>query len=87
MVSETWLSAEVLDCEIHILGYNLICKDRYRHGGGVAIYIRDVIAFKSLVFPHPELELVLLECHFGPQLSFQSVISVLIAPPPPKCWH
>ena len=68
VVVETWLSAEVLDCEIHILGYNLVRKDRNRHGGGIAIYIRAHVNFNTLQLPHPDLELILLESQFNSHL-------------------
>ena len=35
-VSETWLSDAVEDHEVHIHGYNLLRKDRHRHGGGAS---------------------------------------------------
>ena len=34
-VVETWLSAEILDAEISIQGYQCFKRDRNRHGGGV----------------------------------------------------
>ena len=35
VVVESWLSAEILDSEIHVPGYNPVRKDRNRHGGGL----------------------------------------------------
>lgn len=40
-VSETHLDATVLDKEISIDGYNIFRRDRNKHGGGIALYIRD----------------------------------------------
>ena len=40
-IVETWLSADILDSEIKLTGYQLHRKDRNRHGGGVLIYVRD----------------------------------------------
>ena len=44
-VTETWLDDTVTDQEISISGYSVLRKDRNRHGGGVAMYIRQDIAF------------------------------------------
>ena len=46
-VSETWLSPKVTDAEITIPGYSIVRKDRNSRGGGVAIFIRDRIPFKT----------------------------------------
>ena len=63
VVTETWLSSCVLDNEVLINGYNLVRKDRNRHGRGVAIYVSSVLPFKRLHFPHSrDLKLVLVEC-------------------------
>jgi len=43
--SETWIDQTVHDNEIHIPGFVCERKDRNRHGGGVAIYIRDDINY------------------------------------------
>ena len=50
-VSETWLDDTIRDSDLEIPGYNIIRKDRNRHGGGVAIYVEDNLYFKV----HPEL--------------------------------
>ena len=62
IVAESWLSADVLDSEIHIPGFCNVRNDRNRHGGGIVIYISDNINFTILQLPHPDLELILLEC-------------------------
>ena len=46
-INETWLDSTVADHEVDIDGYELIRKNRNRNGGGVAIYIRSSINFKS----------------------------------------
>ena len=46
-VSETWLSPKVTDAEITFPGYSIVRKDRNSGGGGVAIFIRDRIPFKT----------------------------------------
>jgi hypothetical protein len=40
-INESKLDNTITDGEIHIPGYVIIRKDRNRHGGGVAIYIKD----------------------------------------------
>ena len=44
-VNETMLNLSVSNQEIKINGYDIVRKDRNRHGGGVAIYIRTSINF------------------------------------------
>ena len=69
VVTETWLSSCFLDNEVLINGYNLVRKDRNRHGGGVAIYVSSVLPFKRLHFPHSkDLELVLVECFINSRI-------------------
>ena len=40
-VNETWLDNTVNDHEVELDGYDLVLKDRNRHGGGVAMFIRS----------------------------------------------
>ena len=77
---ETWLSANILNSEICIDGYNLIRKDRDRHGGGVLLYINCAIPYTPLQLPHPELELILAECHLNSHLF---TIASFYHPPTP----
>ena len=44
-LTETKLGSSVYDSEISIAGYTLIPKDRNRHGGGVACYLKNSICF------------------------------------------
>ncbi len=44
---ETCLDSSISDDEVHIDGYKIIRKGRNRHGGGVAIYIRDAILYDT----------------------------------------
>lgn len=52
-INETRLDNTISNDEVSIPGYNLFRKDRSRHGGGVAIYTRDVfnIREKSQLVP------------------------------------
>ena len=45
-ISESNLDSTVLDPEIYIENYEILCFDRNRHGGGVACYIRSDISYK-----------------------------------------
>jgi exonuclease III len=57
-LTEIWLDATVPDSEVAVDGYSIIRRDQNRHGGGVAIYVRNGIAF------NPRLDLAedKLEC-------------------------
>lgn len=46
-VNETWLHDEIDDNEVAISGYKILRNDRQTHGGGVGLYIKDGIKFKS----------------------------------------
>ena len=45
-INETHLDTTINDFELNISGFSLYRNDRNRHGGGVAIYIRDEIKHK-----------------------------------------
>ena len=45
-ISETWLDKWVSNTDLAIQGYNLFWRDRNRHGGGVAIYISEMVVAK-----------------------------------------
>ena len=44
-VSETWMDDSITNGEIRIDGYNIVRKDRDRHGGGVCLYIKDNLPY------------------------------------------
>ena len=46
-VNETWLDNTVNNHEVELNGYDLVRKDRNRHGGGVAMFIRSMINYKT----------------------------------------
>lgn len=46
-VNETRLDDSIGNAEVDIQGYNLYRKDRCRSGGGVAIYVRDLLNVKD----------------------------------------
>jgi hypothetical protein len=61
-ISETWLDRTVTDCELDIPNYTLFRNDRNRRGGGVAIYVSDVLtASRRPDLEHQDVESVWLE--------------------------
>ena len=48
-IVETWLSSDILDKEIHLPGYQLLRLDRNRHGGGILLYVHEMMSYKLLV--------------------------------------
>ena len=44
-LSETWLTADILDNEISIQGYSILRRDRPngKQGGGIVIYVREYL--------------------------------------------
>ena len=44
-LNETMLDSSISDYEIKINGYDIVRKDRNRHGGGVAIYLRNSLNY------------------------------------------
>jgi len=42
---ETWLCMDISDTEIYIPNYSFVRLDRNRHGGGVAMYIRNSVSY------------------------------------------
>lgn len=45
VINEIRLDDSILDCEVYILGYDIICWDRNRNGGGVCFYVRFIINY------------------------------------------
>ena len=68
IVTETWLSLDILNSEIRIPGFDIARKDRHQHGG-VALYIRDTIPYSRLEIYQPDLVLIICECHIGNHLQ------------------
>ena len=44
-INETRLDSTIPDKDISIIGYNVIRKDRNRHGGGVLLYVKETWNF------------------------------------------
>jgi len=60
-LTETKLDSSVYDSEISIDGYTLIRKDRNRHGGGVACYVKNSICFNIKNIFSNEIENVFID--------------------------
>ena len=58
-VVETWLSAEILDAEISIQGYQCFRHDRNWHGGGIVVHVRDCLS-TTPIMDNVDLELLIL---------------------------
>ena len=85
-LSETWLDESVFDSEFSINNYSLRRKDRNRHGGGVAIYIRRDIAFNSRKdLDHPHLEATFIDIILPKTKAF--LCGVLYRPPKQTNFH
>ena len=58
-VTETWLTSNICDNEIHSFGFSIYRKDRGSRGGGVMVVIKH--SFSSFIIPSPpDLEVVTL---------------------------
>ena len=55
-ISESKLDSTVLNPEVYIDNYEILCFDRNRHEGGVACYIRNDISYKLNSFLPNEIE-------------------------------
>lgn len=54
-IVETWLCPDIMDKELSIDNYYLVRLDRDRHGGGIAMYVKNHLSF-SVIKLVPELE-------------------------------
>ena len=59
-IVESWLSSDILDSELCIHGYDIIRRDRSRHGGGVLLFINSVFTHNLVFTGSPELELAIV---------------------------
>ena len=42
-ILESWLDDSITDCEISVQSYSIVRLDHSRHGGGVLIYVQDLL--------------------------------------------
>lgn len=79
-LSETWLSSDILDSEIDIVGYTLHRRDRKTRGGGVAVYARDdVCIMRRADFESPDVESVWLQVNLPKSHAF--LVGTFYRPP------
>lgn len=79
-INESKIDNSITDNDIHILGYNVIRKDRSRFGGGVVLYVRDNIPFSVRKDLTPDsLEMACIEINRPYNKSF--LISAWYRPP------
>ena len=78
-LAETWLNNDILDSEIQIPDYTVFRRDRNRHGGGVAIYVRNCLSATVVnLSTSIDLELLMIK------IAFQSIslfVGVFYRPP------
>ena len=59
-----WTGEEVSDEEVSLSGFNLLRKDRDRHGGGIAVFISEHLQFTPLNFS-TDMQIVQISKLFG----------------------
>ena len=70
-LSETHLDSTFTDSAVSIEGYTLVRRDRCRSGGGVAMYIRNIIDYKIRSdLSDPDLEFLCFEIQKSKAKSF-----------------
>ena len=78
-INETWLDSSVSDNEINIDGFTVFRKDRTRHGGGVAVFVRrELLPILKSDLDIPGLEAIWIEVNVK---SEQFLICSLYRPP------
>ena len=60
-LNETWLDDSFSDVELSLPGYQLMRRDRDRHGGGIAVYIADNLSLNRLDTPADNIEALWFE--------------------------
>ena len=79
-INESKLDGSINDGEIHIPGYVIIRKDRNRHGGGVALYIKESLSYSNRADLVPDsLEMICVEINLPHNRSF--LVSTWYRPP------
>ena len=79
-INESKLDHSITEGEIHIPGHDIIRKDRNRHGGGVALYIKNTLSFSvRQEFVPARLEIVCVEINLPYSTSF--LVCIRYRPP------
>ena len=79
LVTETFLDSTVCVNEILPSGFNVLRKDRSRHGGGVLIAIKENLPFEFHDVPDTICEV--LWCEFKPVIGKPVLFSIFYRPP------
>ena len=77
-IVETWLSPEIGDSEVAIPNYQLIRRDRDRHGGGIIVYVADRYSVKLLNKGSLDFEFMSISVHCQ---NYKACLCVLYRPP------
>ena len=76
-ITESWLDTHISDQELSIDGYNIIRRDRNRHGGGVALYISTNLSYK-IIFVGTSIECIFVTVEIS---SCKVNVCVFYCPP------
>ena len=80
-LSETWLDKSISTNYIQLPGYITCRRDRNRHGGGVALFVRDRMRSRERTdLDHPDLESVWVEIQLN-RPTRHIVIACVYIPP------
>ncbi len=77
-ITESWLDEEISDNELSINDYCLLRLDRSRHGGGVALYVRDTFLVKTIFVGNHSFECIVVSIFIG---SCTYCLCLLYRPP------
>jgi len=64
-ITESWLGKDIADNELAISGFKLLHLDRNRHGGGVAVYIKQVFAHNVIFLGNCTFECIVVSILIG----------------------
>ena len=75
---ETWLCMDILDTNLSIPNYSIVRLDRNRHGGGVAMYIRNSVSYNVVLYGSAGLEVIVVSLS---KCNFKLCVCVFYRPP------
>jgi len=77
-ITESWLDKDIADNELAISGFKLLRLDRNRHGGGVAVYIKQVFPHNVIFLGNCTFECIIVSILIG---SCKFCICLFYRPP------
>jgi len=77
-ITESWLDKDIADNELAISGFKLLRLDRNRHGGGVAVYIKQVFPHNVIFLGNCTFEYIIVSILIG---SCKFCICLFYRPP------